>query len=168
MRPGHRPKERPFCRYPQRWYHLTWTTTVKYPSLWWYDATSSTRWPRSVGRRELRLVGAQWDYVLVSLGFWSFALTVVFSCGFCGLFDFVSVPSNIFLTVSQDVPAERQIGSEQSCLYQFVLVVSLGCSNCSLVADDQLHMIAYVRCDFLLHGLVSTHTNCSSREVLLQ
>ena len=57
---------------------------------------------------------------------------------------------------------------EQSCLYQFVLVVSLKCANCSLVADDQLHMIAYLRCDFLLHGLVSTHSNCSSREVLLQ
>ena len=35
----------------------------------------------------------------------------MFSCDFYGLFDFVSVPSNIFLTVSQDVPAVRQVGT---------------------------------------------------------
>ena len=40
---------------------------------------------------------------------------------------------------------------EQSCPNQFVHFISLWRSNCSLVADDQLQMMAYLRCDFLLH-----------------
>ena len=40
---------------------------------------------------------------------------------------------------------------EQSCLNTLVLFISLWCSNCTLVPDDQLHMIACFRCDFTLY-----------------
>ena len=39
---------------------LTLSCTVTCWRPWWYVATCSTRWPRSVGCRDLRLVGVQW------------------------------------------------------------------------------------------------------------
>ena len=46
--PGTDPRNGPFAGHPPRRYLLTWTWTVKCPSSWWYAATCSTHWPRSV------------------------------------------------------------------------------------------------------------------------
>ena len=55
------------CRYPSRRYLVTWKWTVKCPRPWWYAATSTTRWPRSVSRRGLLPVGAQRASLLFTL-----------------------------------------------------------------------------------------------------
>ena len=69
--------------------------------------------------------------------------------------------SHLSVSVSPEEYRRRQGGvnfQEQSCPKQSVHFISLWRSNCSSVVDDQLHMMAYLRCDFHLHGLQSTHT----------
>ena len=64
---------------PQR-YLLIWTRTVWCPSWLWYAATCPTRWPRSVGCRDLRLVGV---YVFVLFAYFLFDFRSSLCCHLC-------------------------------------------------------------------------------------
>ena len=128
MRPGHRPKERHFAGIS--------------PALCFNLDTDGMVSELVVVRRNLPYSLAEVSFLSLDSACRSPVAIVYF------------VPFVFFLYVGSTYLAPlvpRCHFQEQSCPNQFVLFISLWCSNCSLVPDDQLHMMACFRCDFTLY-----------------